>query len=99
MTLRQTSEGHIRVVVNGLTRNPPSQGAKRDEANERWEIEANVLDTIATIAHPHLVQPIASITCGRRSYFIFEWADGVNLQDFWCRYTRSYLPQVTTGGS
>ncbi|KAJ2984637.1 hypothetical protein NUW58_g5953 [Xylaria curta] len=48
-----------------------------------FEVEATALDELCALNHPNLVKRIASFTRGSDHYFLFEWADGGNLREFW----------------
>jgi serine/threonine protein kinase len=54
--------------------------AKTEEA---WEREAMALEIINKIHDPHIVKCIAAIRRGDNRYFMFPWADGDSLRDFW----------------
>lgn len=61
--------------------------AGHEEAKARtekaWDAEARALETINRINHPHIIKCIAAIRRGDSRYFMFPWADGDNLRDFW----------------
>ncbi|KAK9794416.1 hypothetical protein SCARD494_05486 [Seiridium cardinale] len=40
--------------------------------------------------HPHLIKPIAAFEKGEMRCFLFPWADGGNLRDFWEEMDRTY---------
>ena len=48
-----------------------------------WEVEARALREINKLQHTHITQCIAAIRRGSRRYFMFPWAGGGSLQDFW----------------
>ncbi|KAH8203217.1 hypothetical protein TruAng_002622 [Truncatella angustata] len=50
---------------------------------KNWESEARTLDDLSDLNHPHIIQCVAAITRGEKRYFIFPWADGGSLRDFW----------------
>lgn len=54
---------------------------------EAFEKELKNLEKVQRLQNKHLIKLIATITIGRRSpfYFIFPWADGGDLKDFWKR--------------
>lgn len=47
------------------------------------ENEASVLLHFGKQDHPHFIQTIARFTQGARHFFIFPWAKGGNLRNFW----------------
>ncbi|KAF3041971.1 hypothetical protein E8E12_009261 [Didymella heteroderae] len=48
-----------------------------------WEEEARALRHIEKLNHNHITKCIAAIRRGDRRYFMFPWAEGGSLQDFW----------------
>lgn len=52
-------------------------------AEKAWEIEARALDACNSINHPHIIKCLAAIRKGTRRYFLFPWADGQSLRDYW----------------
>ena len=46
-----------------------------------------MLDVIRKIDHPHLIKAIASYTRGPERCFIFPWAEGGNLREFWRKHS------------
>lgn len=59
------------------------QDAEQREINQAWENEAGALAAINRLNHDHIVECIAAIRRGNSRYFMFPWADGKNLRDFW----------------
>jgi serine/threonine protein kinase len=51
--------------------------------NHAWEIEARALKVMNELDHPHVVKCIAAMRRGDSRYFMFPWAEGENLRDFW----------------
>ncbi|KAL6704961.1 hypothetical protein ACN47E_007506 [Coniothyrium glycines] len=51
--------------------------------NQAWENEAGALEAIKKLKHKHIVECIAAIRRGNSRYFMFPWADGDSLRDFW----------------
>ncbi|KAI1293339.1 kinase-like domain-containing protein [Xylaria venustula] len=47
-----------------------------------WQAEAEALKQISSLKHPHLIDVKAIIRKGGKYYFIFPWADGGNLRDY-----------------
>ncbi|KXH36815.1 serine/threonine protein kinase-44 [Colletotrichum salicis] len=58
---------------------------KADEYERVAEAEAEVLEMIREMKHPHLIKAIAYYKRGDRYYIIFPWAEGGNLRDYWGR--------------
>jgi serine/threonine protein kinase len=48
-----------------------------------WDREAMALESMNKINSPHIVKCIAAIRRGDNRYFMFPWADGDSLRDFW----------------
>jgi serine/threonine protein kinase len=59
--------------------------------NKEWEAEAKALDEITGLNHKNIIQRIAAITRGNKHYFMFQWADGGSLGDFWKEEPRPRL--------
>jgi serine/threonine protein kinase len=55
----------------------------KEDKTDRYSKEFEVLDVIRKIDHPHLIKAIASYTRGAERCFIFPWAEGGNLREFW----------------
>lgn len=65
------------------------ESIERDEARRAWKREVNALQDICKLRLPHVVEIAAIIAIGKRQYFLFPWADGGNLANFW-RSRNSY---------
>ncbi|KAK3369771.1 hypothetical protein B0T24DRAFT_708743 [Lasiosphaeria ovina] len=50
---------------------------------EAWAREAAALRKLSEVKHDHLIQCIAAIEKGDKFYFLFPWAAGGSLRDFW----------------
>lgn len=48
-----------------------------------WEVEADSLDKVSGLDAEHLIKPIAAYTRRKSHCFIFEWAEGGTLRDYW----------------
>lgn len=59
-----------------------------------WETEAGALEKLSEVRHDNLIQCIAAIDRGGKYYFLFPWADGGSLRDFW-NSTRN--PELSPG--
>jgi serine/threonine protein kinase len=78
-------EGHkanvaIMEIKGGM--DPPSTN-EEEAINKEWQAEARALDHISGLNHRNIIQRIAAIKRGKERYFMFEWADGGSLGDFW----------------
>ncbi|KAI0140487.1 hypothetical protein GGR57DRAFT_425286 [Xylariaceae sp. FL1272] len=64
-----------------------TQSEKTDEqtnkTDELWDFEANALNMVKSMHHPHLVECLAAIRQGPKRLFMFPWASGGNLTNFW----------------
>ncbi|KAI0022818.1 HET-domain-containing protein [Xylariomycetidae sp. FL0641] len=45
--------------------------------------EREVLSAIKGLGHDHLIKPIAAFESGEKKCFLFPWAEGGNLRDYW----------------
>ncbi|KAF2204221.1 hypothetical protein GQ43DRAFT_453902 [Delitschia confertaspora ATCC 74209] len=57
--------------------------APENSPHDEYDQEAAALDKINKLSHNHIIPRIAAFTRGQNRYFMFQWADGGNLQDFW----------------
>ncbi|OHE92907.1 protein kinase domain-containing protein [Colletotrichum orchidophilum] len=60
-----------------------AQGLSREKFAKVAENEATILKRLRDQDHPHFIRAIATYTQGNRYYFVFPWARGGNLRDFW----------------
>ncbi|KAI1812281.1 hypothetical protein GGS20DRAFT_558593 [Poronia punctata] len=60
-------------------------------AEEEWDIEARNLREMNGLNHAHTVKCLATIRRGQERYFMFPWADGGSLADFF-KMTESQEP-------
>lgn len=51
--------------------------------SERFDAEVEVLKTMAKFGHPHIITSLVAFSRGERRYFLFTWADGGTLREFW----------------
>ncbi|KAI1326039.1 hypothetical protein F5Y16DRAFT_248365 [Xylariaceae sp. FL0255] len=56
-----------------------------------WELEARALNMANRIDDEHMVKCLAIIRKGKRRFFMFPWADGGSLQNFWERHPQPRL--------
>ncbi|KAG9195323.1 hypothetical protein G6011_00444 [Alternaria panax] len=61
----------------------PQGGEQAAGTDRAWNFEANALEAINKLDHTHIVKCIAAIRRGHSRYFMFPWADGDSLRDFW----------------
>ncbi|KAG7409313.1 Calcium/calmodulin-dependent protein kinase [Fusarium oxysporum f. sp. rapae] len=68
-----------------LFKNDPEPYVAVKEVNndEAFEKEKANLELIQSLKHEHLIKLIATCQKGPICYFIFPWADGGDLRDFW----------------
>ncbi|KAF2968931.1 hypothetical protein GQX73_g4649 [Xylaria multiplex] len=59
-----------------------------------WEIEANALKEISSLEHPHLITVKAIIRQAGKCYFMFPWAEGGTLREF---YQENKQPRLGPG--
>lgn len=55
----------------------------REDLKLYFRRELDTLRKIRAISHPHLIRPIAAFEKGSKRCFVFPWADGGNLLEFW----------------
>ncbi|KAK1483651.1 protein kinase domain-containing protein [Colletotrichum tamarilloi] len=60
-----------------------AQGLTANKFQELANNEATPLARLRDQSHPHLLRVIASYTQDRRHFFVFPWARGGNLRNFW----------------
>ncbi|KAK1445830.1 tryptophanyl-tRNA synthetase [Colletotrichum melonis] len=63
----------------------------RHEIEKNYEDERKALSEITDLRHNHIIKRIAAITRGDKRYFMFQWADGGNLREFWKEQNRPTL--------
>ncbi|KAI1425593.1 kinase-like domain-containing protein [Xylaria sp. FL1777] len=68
-------------------------------ADRYWETEAQVLKQISSLGHPHLITLKAVIRKGGKCYFMFPWADGGTLREFyrenrWPKLDPSFVREI-----
>ncbi|KAJ4086650.1 hypothetical protein NW761_008270 [Fusarium oxysporum] len=61
----------------------PYVALKEVNNDEAFEKEKTNLELIQSLKHEHLIKLIATCQKGSICYFIFPWADGGDLRDFW----------------
>ncbi|KAK1988375.1 hypothetical protein LZ30DRAFT_644416 [Colletotrichum cereale] len=73
--------GHPLVAVKELK----NVNMSRSDYERAAEAEADVLQMIREMEHPHLIKAIAYYRRGDRDFIVFPWAEGGNLRDYWGR--------------
>jgi serine/threonine protein kinase len=58
-------------------------GDVKTGASQAWEHEAKALAKTNTINHDHILKCVAAIRRGDKRYFVFPWADGDSLREYW----------------
>ncbi|TVY74710.1 Calcium/calmodulin-dependent protein kinase [Fusarium oxysporum f. sp. cubense] len=78
-------EARVRDFLNFQWLNDPEPYVALKEVNndEAFEKEKTNLELIQSLKHEHLIKLIATCQKGSICYFIFPWADGGDLRDFW----------------
>lgn len=65
------------------------------DCENTFEKESNALACMRKIDHKHLIKCIAAVQKEQRYFFIFPWADGGNLREFWASHDCT-LPDTQT---
>lgn len=60
-----------------------NRGEDKAGTEREWEREARALDDINGLNHEHIIKCIAAVRMGNNRYFMFPWANGGSLRDFW----------------
>ncbi|KAK8063653.1 hypothetical protein PG996_008305 [Apiospora saccharicola] len=68
------------VAIKEIRLNRGGEDSKTDEA---WEKEARALASINQVDHPNIIRCLAAIRRQNSRYFMFPWATGDSLRDFW----------------
>jgi serine/threonine protein kinase len=68
------------------------EGGENKVDNE-WGKEARALNDINTLGHGNIIRCLAAIRRGDSRYFLFPWANGQSLCDFW-RKTPEQIPSA-----
>lgn len=59
------------------------QGIDHTGTEKAWEQEARALELINELNHNHIIKCLAAIRRGSHRYFMFPWANGGSLRDYW----------------
>jgi serine/threonine protein kinase len=65
-----------------------TRGNDRQGTEEAWDKEAGALANINKLKHLHITECVAAIRRGDSRYFMFPWADGDSLRDYWVQTSR-----------
>ncbi|KAI1110399.1 hypothetical protein F5Y14DRAFT_465670 [Nemania sp. NC0429] len=65
------------------------------DCENTFEKESNALACMREIDHKHLIKCIAAVQKEQRYFFIFPWADGGNLREFWASHDSTSPNPVT----
>ncbi|KAK2611673.1 hypothetical protein N8I77_005003 [Diaporthe amygdali] len=85
--------GHIKRAINStvavkkLHRSYSEDEATQDILKAAWEKEVDAHKQISQFNSPNIIRFMTAFTRGHERFFMFEWADGGNLRDFWTKYT------------
>ncbi|KAK1547678.1 protein kinase domain-containing protein [Colletotrichum paranaense] len=60
-----------------------AQGLTAEMFQDLAKNETTILTRLRDQKHPHFIRAIASYTQGNRHFFVFPWARGGNLRNFW----------------
>ncbi|KAF4952468.1 hypothetical protein FGADI_6702 [Fusarium gaditjirri] len=77
--LLEKNGGRLNVAIKEIKTGPSMQ----DDAAKAFNIEARALSNCRHVKHENMLPCIAAIKMGLSHYFLFPWADGGNLRDFW----------------
>ncbi|ENH74344.1 Calcium/calmodulin-dependent protein kinase [Fusarium oxysporum f. sp. cubense race 1] len=82
-SLPRTILKQARRIFSILNDPEPYVALKEVNNDEAFEKEKTNLELIQSLKHEHLIKLIATCQKGSICYFIFPWADGGDLRDFW----------------
>ncbi|ROV94108.1 hypothetical protein VPNG_09346 [Cytospora leucostoma] len=72
---------------------PPTTTQTETQAKKEWEREEKALEEMRDIRHPHIIEVKAIFTWkGKGNFFMFQWADGGSLRDY---YKNNPRPKLT----
>ncbi|CAO2653752.1 Nn.00g031630.m01.CDS01 [Neocucurbitaria sp. VM-36] len=60
-----------------------TRGNDKSGTDDAWDLEARALANINRLNHKHITKCVAAIRRGDSRYFMFPWADGDSLRDYW----------------
>ncbi|EQB51047.1 hypothetical protein CGLO_09453 [Colletotrichum gloeosporioides Cg-14] len=79
-------QAHLQIELNGKgVASKEMHSAKR----EYFKKEADSLRLLHRLGHPHLIQPLAAYRRGNLLGFLFPWAGGGTLREFWEKHQRA----------
>ncbi|KAF2120730.1 hypothetical protein BDV96DRAFT_484564 [Lophiotrema nucula] len=59
------------------------RGNDRLDSHRAWEMEAKAVEAMYSLDHEHILKCFAAIERGNSGYFMFPWATGESLRDYW----------------
>ncbi|GAW12867.1 hypothetical protein ANO14919_022380 [Xylariales sp. No.14919] len=92
--------GGLHLAVKEIVAQKIASGAGQsglDEVKREWQNKAKALDRLSEVKHQNLVPCIAAIGKKDKYYFLFPWADGGSLQDFWEKFRNPILSPEFVG--
>lgn len=63
------------------------KGLTDEEFEESFQREVSLLEHMRELRHPHLITTIAAYSRSSQRCFVYPWATGGNLRQFWERYS------------
>lgn len=65
-----------------------TRGNDEKGTDDAWDLEARALANINKLNHAHITKCIAAIRRGDSRYFMFPWAEGGSLRDYWDKFPK-----------
>ncbi|KAF4441595.1 hypothetical protein F53441_11999 [Fusarium austroafricanum] len=78
-SLLKRNDGKTTIAVKEIRINQLSQ----QDASKAFKIESEALSKCRHVIHPNMLPCLAAFKMGPTYYFLFPWADGGSLRDFW----------------
>ncbi|KAJ8133546.1 hypothetical protein O1611_g71 [Lasiodiplodia mahajangana] len=66
------------------------QGEDDYKVEQNWQREADTLNKLGGLNHPHLIRHISSFKWAGTHYIMFEWADDGTLRSFWAKDRKAH---------
>ncbi len=82
LTLAQKDGRRAHYAIKEISVHDQNDSTLRD-VERAYNIEGEALQKVTGVKHPNLIQCLASITKSGRYFFIFPWANGGSLREFW----------------
>lgn len=83
MTYHACLKDHAKELQVAIKEIQITRGNDNIGTNEAWEQEAKALSNINDLDNGHIIKCVAAIRRGESRYFMFPWADGDSLRDYW----------------